>query len=333
MESLVVTPHGVDVGKCSENTFIPGQVDESEDVSRSLTISTVAPAFLDWTRYEMRRSPITLKRYREALGWVIRDIGDLPLMRLHLGHVLELRRRMEDRGCGEARMASILNSLRSLLKFSRSVLRIRTLDPREVRIPRIPKRDVVYLSKEEVQQFLDAIVPPGERWEEVLFSRLRFRALVEVLLGTGARISEILALDRSDVNMQHREAKIVGKGNKQRTLFFTERSLDWLGRYLTRRQDDERPLFAGGGDKPTRLAYDAVKTAFQRFEKRSGIGKTITAHILRHTMATTLLFNGCPIGHIRALLGHERLDTTCRYYLGLDLRAAKAAHEEFLKYE
>jgi site-specific recombinase XerD len=319
--------------KSSEKTLIPGQLDESEDVRRSLTISTVAPAFLDWTRYELRRAPNTIQRYREALGWVIRDIGDVPVTRLHIGHVLELRRRMDARGCGEARMASILNSLRSLLKFSRTVLGVPVLDPRQVRIPRVPRRDVVYLSKEEVQRFLDAIVPPGEPWEGVLFSRLRFRALVEVLLGTGARISEILSLDRSDVNLEQREAKIVGKGSKQRTLFFTDRSLEWLGRYLSKRHDDERPLFVGCGDAPGRLAYDAVKTAFQRFEKRSGIGKTITAHILRHTMATTLLFNGCPIGHIRVLLGHERLDTTCRYYLGLDLRAAKAAHEEFLKYE
>ena len=56
-------------------------------------------------------------------------------------------------------------------------------------------------------------------------------------------------------------------------------------------------------------------------------------HMLRHTVATTLLFNGCPIGHIKELLGHERLDTTCRYYLGLDMRAAKEAHGKFLTYE
>jgi len=330
---MQISPQELIPVKSPENTFIQGHIDESEDVRRSLTISTVAPAFLDWTRYEMRRAPNTIQRYREALGWIVRDIGDQPVAFLHLGHILSLRRKMEERGCQEARMAAILNALRSLLKFSRSVLRVRTIDPREVRIPRIPRRDVVYLSKEEVQRFLDAIIPPGESWEESMFSRLRFRALVEVLLGTGARISEVLSLDRSDVNLDHREAKIIGKGNKQRTLFFTERSLEWLGRYLSRRRDDERPLFVGSGDVPSRLAYDAVKTAFQRFEKRSTVGKTITAHILRHTMATTLLFNGCPIGHIRALLGHERLDTTCRYYLGLDLRAAKAAHEEFLKYE
>ena len=50
-------------------------------------------------------------------------------------------------------------------------------------------------------------------------------------------------------------------------------------------------------------------------------------------MATTLLFNGCPIGHIKEILGHERLETTCRYYLALDKRAAKEAHENFLRYD
>jgi len=50
-------------------------------------------------------------------------------------------------------------------------------------------------------------------------------------------------------------------------------------------------------------------------------------------MDTTLLFKGCPIGHIQELLGHEQPDTTCRYYLAVDIRAAKAAHQKFLRYD
>lgn len=328
-----VTPQDLVPVNSPEKTFIQEHPGAAEEVRRSLTISAVAPAFLDWTRYEMRRAPTTIKRYREALGWVIRDIGDLPVSRLHIGHVLDLRRRMDARGCGEARMASILNSLRSLLKFSASVLQLPVLDPRCVRIPRIPRRDVVYLTKEEIAQFLDAIVGPGEAWERIAMSRLRFRTLVEVLLGTGARISEILKLDCRDVSFEHREAKVVGKGNKERMLFFSERSLEWLQRYMARRSDDEPALFVDHRDTPRRITYDAVKTSFKRAAGRAGLAKTVTAHILRHTMATTLLFNGCPIGHIKALLGHERLDTTCRYYLGLDMRAAKEAHAEFLRYQ
>lgn len=133
---MQISPQELIPVKSPENTFIQGHVDDSEDARRSLTISTIAPAFLDWTRYELRRAPNTIQRYREALGWVVRDIGDLPVARLHIGHVLELRRRMDTRGCGEARMASILNSLRSLLKFSRTVLALPVLEGGGAAVPR-----------------------------------------------------------------------------------------------------------------------------------------------------------------------------------------------------
>ncbi len=298
------------------------------------TIGMLAPLFLEWARYEMRRSPWTVARYGEALRWIIRDIGDQSVATLHLGHLLTLRRKMEERGCREARIAAILHALRSFLKFCREILRIPAFDYRQVRVPRIPRRDVVYLTKEEVQRFLDAIIAPGERWDEVPLTRLRFRALVEVLLGTGARISEVLSLNRSDVNIERKEAKIIGKGSRERLLFFTDRSLVWLQRYVSIRWDDEESLFVTQGDCPRRLVErDRIKDTFKIYREKAGITKQVSPHIFRHTMATTLLFNGCPIGHIKELLGHERLDTTCRYYLGLDKRAAKEAHQKFLSYE
>ena len=73
-------------------------------------------------------------------------------------------------------------------------------------------------------------------------------------------------------------------------------------------------------------------TWFQRFRREAGIKKRVTAHVLRHTVATTLLFNGCPIGHIKEILGHENLMTTCNFYLGADKRAAKEAHRQYLDY-
>ena len=64
----------------------------------------------------------------------------------------------------------------------------------------------------------------------------------------------------------------------------------------------------------------------------SGLLKNVTPHILRHTMATTLLFNGCPIGFIKEILGHDNLETTCQYYLGVDKKAAKEAHRKYLNF-
>jgi len=145
------------------------------------------------------------------------------------------------------------------------------------------------------------------------------------------RISELLSLDRDRIDFSRREARIIGKGNKERTVFFTVRALSWFSKYLETRQDTHPALFVRQ-DGLERLKQPDVWRPFVRYRKLAGINKRVTPHLLRHTAATQLLFNGCPIGHIKEILGHERLETTCRYYLGLDHRAAKLAHERYLVY-
>lgn len=159
---------------------------------------------------------------------------------------------------------------------------------------------------------------------------MRFRTLVEVLLGTGMRISEALSLNRDSIDFEKKEAKIIGKGNKERTVFFNERCLEWVKRWLEVREDDHPALFIT--QSGTRWSKDDIEWLFRRYAQKAGLTKKVTPHILRHTMATNLLFNGCPVSHVKEILGHERLETTCRYYLGLDKSKAKEAHEKFLNY-
>jgi integrase/recombinase XerD len=145
------------------------------------------------------------------------------------------------------------------------------------------------------------------------------------------RISELLSLDRAQVDFEAREAKIIGKGNKERVVFFSERAIGWIRKYLALRADQHPALFACQDGK-SRLKRPDIWRPFARYRQAAAITKRVTPHLLRHTAATQLLFNGCPVGHIKEILGHERLETTCRYYLGLDHRAAKQAHEQFLVY-
>ena len=159
---------------------------------------------------------------------------------------------------------------------------------------------------------------------------LRFRVLVEVLLGTGMRISEALSLNRDTINWEKAEAKIIGKGSKERTVFFNQRSLDWVKKYLDIRTDNEPALFIT--QQGTRLSKIDVPGFFKRYAKKAGITKKLTPHILRHTCATNLLFNGCAINNVQVILGHDRLETTCRYYLGVDKSKAKEAHGKFLNF-
>jgi len=130
----------------------------------------------------------------------------------------------------------------------------------------------------------------------------------------------------------HRVDAIIGKGNKQRVLFFSPRALNWVKEYMAKHKDQGEALFVvGRRGRPMRL--NAALVRFRRFREMIGFPKPVTAHMLRHTVATTLLFNGCPIGHIKEILGHDRLITTCNFYLGTDKRAAKKAHGRYLNYE
>src|SRR5205085_4024469 len=116
------------------------------------------------------------------------------------------------------------------------------LDPASVIIPKRPRREVVYLTVDEVERFVRAI-PETTSKNQPHSLGLRFRALVEVLLGTAMRIGEALSLDRTDVDFERKEARVIGKGNKERTVFFTDRALFWLRQYLESRTDDAPALF------------------------------------------------------------------------------------------
>ena len=232
-----------------------------------------------------------------------------------------------DESLAPATMAAMLSGLRSFLRYLKEVKRFQVYDPKKIRRPKIPKHEVEYLTKEEVARFLNAIpthTQPG----------LRDRALAEVLCITGMRIAEALSLNRAQIDWETQMAQIVGKGNKPRKVYFTESALIWIQQYLQVRHDDHPALFVTQGETSTRLRAQSTWKRFRRYAQRAGLTKQVYPHLLRHTMATTLLANGCPIGHIRTLLSHEHLTTTCRYDLGVMSDAeTKDAHTRYLSYQ
>jgi len=298
---------------------------------RQATMSELVPYFLGYGKVERNWSDTTLRTYGNSLRWIIRIIGDLPPQRIRLEHVLRVKADCVRRGAGNHHTATVVAALKSFLRFCQLSVGLETMDVQQIRCPRIPKTEVLYLTPEEVQQFVAAIpIHKSQRGFDLKW--LCFRTLVEVLLGTGVRISEGLSLKRTSVNFQTGEATIVGKGNKERVIFFSPRSLNWIKEYLMRRKDQGESLFVvGTNGRPLTLSTALVW--FRRFREMAGIKKKVTAHVFRHTVATTLLFNGCPIGHIKDILGHERLITTCNFYLGTDKRAAKKAHGKYLDYD
>jgi len=294
--------------------------DKSRDTGTKM--SALIDGFLEYSQYELNFSPKSVIKYRDSLKWFVRDIGDKDIRDLTVQDFVKLKRLMMERGAGQARIASVVFATKSFLNYCKNFLKLPTLDPKQIRPPKRVKREVIFLTKEEIETFVNTI---GTK----RLNDIRFRAIVETILGTGMRISEVLSLNRKDIDWNKKEAKIIGKGNKERRVFFTDRALEWIEKYLEHRHDSCEAIFVTNGD-PRRLTPEDIWRFFKRHREKAKIHKKLTPHILRHTVATNLVFNGCPIIHVKEILGHERLDTTCRYYLGIDKELAKRAHREYL---
>jgi integrase/recombinase XerD len=294
-------------------------------------LSEVSKDFLDYARVVLAYSPQSVIKYRDCLCQIEKVFGDGNISTFNKQDLFRLRHYMLEKQHSSSRQTNILYALKRLLQYVRDERKdTLAIDPEEIRPPKRPRREVIYLTSEEVDRLVDSIRLVTYRGKPHL-ANLRLRALIEILLGTAMRIGEALSLNKKQIDFVRREARIIGKGNKQRIAFFTERSLYWLQRYLESRTDETPAVFASL-DGLERLERTDIWRSFARLNRMSGISKPIRPHLLRHTAATQLLMNGCPIGHIKEILGHQRLETTCRYYLGLDHRAAKAAHQKFLEY-
>lgn len=311
----------------------PQREDVSTDTIRqSLSLETEISVggFLLYAEAELHFSKESLEKYQSTLYQLERGLGR-PLSGITREDIYRIKARFVRQKLSDNWHANTLLILKRFLTYLRDIEKKDVLDPVCIKPPKRKYREVIYLTSEEVERLVGTIKTKNADGTPNL-ANLRFRALVEMLLGSALRISELLSLDISQIDYVTRETKIVGKGGRERIVFFTARAFRHLEAYLAVRDDPCRAVFADQFGR-SRLKRTDIWRVFERHRLLAGIDKKMTPHILRHTAATQLLMNGCPIGHIKEILGHARLETTCRYYLGVDHRGVKQAHNSFLTYD
>lgn len=157
----------------------------------------------------------------------------------------------------------------------------------------------------------------------------RQRAFLEVMYATGCRLSEVSSLNKSDVNYQTASCRVVGKGNKEREVYFSPKAMYHLRKYLMSRVDNEDALFVTERKPYRRLSNRGIQREIKKIAIMAGIEKKVSPHTLRHTFATLTLNNGAEIAAVQALLGHESPATT-QIYAQLTEEKKRETHKKYL---
>lgn len=159
-------------------------------------------------------------------------------------------------------------------------------------------------------------------------SEIRDLAIVDMLASTGMRIGELVRLNREDINFSERECIVLGKGNKERTVYFDARTKLHLQNYLQTRKDPEKALFVSLRAPFSRLQIGGIEYRLKKIGESLEINK-VHPHKFRRTLATNAIDKGMPIEQVQQLLGHQRIDTTMHYAM-VKQQNVKLAHRRFI---
>lgn len=162
------------------------------------------------------------------------------------------------------------------------------------------------LTENEIKLFFDALYSSNDKYN------IRDRSIFEIFYATGMRISEVVGMNRGDIDFDKMTIKVKGKGDKERMVLVNESSVKALKEYLNIRPNVNTPaLFIS--KKNTRLTSRMIEYIFLKYLEKTGINKSASPHTIRHSFATHMLERGSDLVTIKELLGHENLSTTQIY--------------------
>lgn len=219
-------------------------------------------------------------------------------------------------------------ALRSFLRF---LIKndINTLSPEKVDLPKGESRSLKFLEQDHLRVLFDSIDIVDEKGK-------RDRAILEMLFSTGLRVSELVKLNREQINFETREFGVIGKGGRARIVFLSDSAAFWLTKYFENRHDDYKPIFIryakslnpeDGGEK-MRLTARSVERIVEKYVKKSKIPVKATPHTMRHSFATDLLSNGADLRSVQELLGHKNVSTT-QIYTHITNPKLREVHKKF----
>lgn len=294
--------------------------------------------FLDYLSVEKNCSKLTIRDYKHYLetftAWYSSTLPGKKITNLDLGIVRRYRVFLANKADGKGQTLKRVTqnyyviALRSFLRF---LIKndVKTLEPSKIDLPKTESRSLKFLEKDHVDRLVTVVDTSKEEG-------LRDRAILELLFSTGLRVSELVKLNAQQINLERREFGVIGKGQRARVVFLSDRAITWLQHYLDVRKDSYKPLFIrysgpvseeNNGEK-MRLTARSVERMVKKYVRLARIPVDATVHTLRHSFATDLLTNGADLRSVQEMLGHKNIATT-QIYTHITNKQLREVHKTF----
>ncbi|MCL4360249.1 tyrosine-type recombinase/integrase [Patescibacteria group bacterium] len=294
--------------------------------------------FLEYLEIDRNVSRLTIRNYKHYLKRFVAYLGSesppLSVITAEKVHAyrLYLSRFVDGHGISLKRVTQNyhLIALRSFLKFL-TKRGLNVLSPELVELGKAESHSIKFLERDQVERLLN--MPELSRT-----GGYRDKAILELLFSTGLRVSELVSLNRDQINFDRKEFGVIGKGRRARVVFLSDSAVTWVKRYLDAREDPAKALFirysgkTPEADDPNgeslRLTARSVQRLVEKYVKKARLPIKITPHGLRHSFATDLLTSGADLRAIQEMLGHKNVSTT-QIYTHITNPQLKQIHEKY----
>lgn len=270
--------------------------------------------FLDAKKVE-GRSEKTINRYSYILERMIYDIG-VPIEQIDTANIRAYLMSNKDRGLSDSSLEGIRSVASSFFGWLWKESLIKTNPCANIGAIKCQKKIRLPYSAVDIEKLKDGC------------TTLRDKAIICFLLATGARISEVCALNKDDINFRDLECKVLGKGNKERTVYFDAVTSMTLQSYFENRSDKSEALFVAQKEPHNRLDPHSIRGILKEIEDVTGV-ENVHPHRFRRTLATNLINHGMPVQEVAMILGHENINTTMKYVF-IDKAGVKNSYRRYM---
>lgn len=265
--------------------------------------------YLQSLKSERNFSPYTIQNYGIDLEDLLQFLKGRPVYSMKRDDARKFLYQLEKNNFKRRSIARKISACRSFFNWMMREKLAASNPFALIGTPRLEKKLPNFLYRDEIDKLFAAIKGNGH-------FELRDSAMIELLYGSGIRVSEAIKLNLSDVDLDAGEVRVLGKGSKERITLIGSAAINALRTYIRLGRPalmsaDTKALFLG--NRGGRLTQRSVERLIKKWVKKAGIDKKVTPHTLRHSFATHLLDRGADLRSVQELLGHSSLSTTQVY--------------------